>query len=125
VEILVGFTHSGLTNLVEFNEYLSFFSRTLLVFGIAFEIPVFVVLLNRVGVLPGKTLGRYRPWIVVGIFVFAAAATPSTDPFTMTFMAVPMCVLFFISEVIARLNDRRRASRKINAGLDPDTPSVL
>jgi len=125
VEILVGFTHKGLTNLVEFNDYLSFFSRTLLVFGIAFEIPVFVVLLNRVGVLPGKALGRYRPWIIVGIFVFAAAATPSTDPFTMTFMAVPMCVLFFVSEVIARLNDRRRASRRVNAGLDPDSPSVL
>ncbi|MEX0427071.1 twin-arginine translocase subunit TatC [Nocardioides sp. DS6] len=125
VEILIGFTHSGLTNLVEFNEYLSFFSRTLLVFGIAFEIPVFVVLLNRVGVLPGKALARYRPWIVIGVFVFAAAATPSTDPFTMTFMAVPMMLLFFVSEVIARVNDRRRARSKRYAGLDPDTPSAL
>lgn len=125
VEILVGFTHSGLTNLVEFNEYLSFFSRTLLVFGIAFEIPVFVVLLNRVGVLPGKALGRYRPWIIIGTFVFAAAATPSTDPFTMTFMAIPMIVLFGISEVIARANDRRRARARKYASIDPDTPSTL
>ncbi|MEP9383468.1 twin-arginine translocase subunit TatC [Nocardioides sp. KR10-350] len=125
LEVLIGFTPHGLTNLVEFNEYLSFFSRTLLVFGIAFEIPVFVVLLNRVGVLPGRTLGRYRPWIVIGTFVFAAAATPSTDPFTMTLMAVPMMLLFFASEVLARLNDRRRAKRRPYAGLDPDTPSAL
>jgi sec-independent protein translocase protein TatC len=123
--ILIGFTPKGLTNLVEFNDYLSFFSRTLLVFGVAFEIPVFVVLLNRVGVLPGRALGKYRPWIIIGTFIFAAAATPSTDPFTMTFMAVPMVALFFISEVIARVNDRRRARSARYAGLDPDQASSL
>lgn len=111
LEILIGFTPDGLTNLIEFNDYLSFFSRTMLVFGVAFEIPLFVVMLNLAGVLQGKTLGKVRPWIVVGTFIFAAIATPSADPFTMTFMAVPMVLLFFLSEIIARLNDRRRAAR--------------
>ncbi|UUW88056.1 MULTISPECIES: twin-arginine translocase subunit TatC [Pimelobacter] len=125
LEILIGFTQADLTNLVEFNDYLSFFTRTMLVFGVAFEIPVFVVLLNMAGILRGKALGAVRPWIVIGCFVFAAAATPSTDPFTMTFMAVPMVVLFFVSEVIARLNDRRRDKNRINAGLSPDEASPL
>jgi sec-independent protein translocase protein TatC len=125
LQILIGFTPAGVGNLVEFNDYLSFFSRTLLVFGIAFEIPVFVVLLNMAGIVKGKTLGAYRPWIIVGTFIFAAAATPSTDPFTMTFMAVPMVLLFLVSEVIARLNDRRRAERGLNHGLSPDEPSPL
>ncbi|MEQ6899733.1 twin-arginine translocase subunit TatC [Nocardioides sp. YIM 152588] len=125
LEILIGFTPDGLTNLVEFNDYLTFFSRALLGFGIAFEIPVFVVMLNLAGVVKGKQLGTYRPWIVLGTFIFAAAMTPSTDPFTMTFMAIPMIVLFGISEVIARLNDRRRAARGINAGLSPDEASPL
>lgn len=125
LEILIGFTQADLTNLVEFNDYLSFFTRTLLVFGIAFEIPVFVVLLNMAGVVKGKQLGAARPWIVVGSFIFAAIATPSGDPFTMTFMAVPMVILFFISEVIARFNDRRRDRRAINAGLSPDEASPL
>ena len=125
LEILIGFTQADLTNLVEFNDYLSFFTRTLLVFGIAFEIPVFVVLLNMAGVVKGKALGAARPWIVIGTFIFAAAATPSTDPFTMTFMAVPMIVLFLVSEVIARFNDRRRARKAINAGLSPDEASPL
>ena len=80
----------------------------LLVFGIAFEIPVFVVMLNLAGVVSGKTLGRYRPWIIIGIFVFAAVATPSTDPFSMLMLAIPMLILFIISEVIARLVDRAR-----------------
>lgn len=125
LEVLIGFNPDGLTNLIEFNDYLTFFSRTMLVFGIAFEIPVFVVLLNMAGIVKGKALGAYRPWIIVGTFIFAAIATPSADPFTMTFMAVPMVLLFFISEVIARVNDRRRDKRRINAGLAPDEQSVI
>ncbi|WP_028654923.1 twin-arginine translocase subunit TatC [Nocardioides sp. J54] len=125
LEILIGLNPDELTNLVEFNDYLTFFSRTLLGFGIAFEIPVFVVLLNMAGVLRGKTLGAHRPWMIIGCFIFAAVMTPSGDPFTMTFMAVPMVVLFLISEVIARLNDRRRAGRSPNAGLSPDEASQL
>ena len=110
LEILIGFTPADLTNLVEFNDYLIFFTRSLLVFGIAFEIPVFVVMLNLAGVIKGKSLGAHRPWIIVGTFVFAAVATPSGDPFTMTFMAVPMVLLFLVSEVIARA--QRPASRQ-------------
>nr|WP_227463475.1 twin-arginine translocase subunit TatC [Nocardioides lijunqiniae] len=125
LEILIGFNPPGLTNLVDFNDYLTFFSRTLLVFGIAFEIPLFVVLLNLAGVVTGKGLGNHRPWIIVGVFVFAAVATPSADPFTMTFMAVPMVLLFLLAEQIARFNDRRRARRDPNAELSPDEASVL
>ncbi len=109
LEVLINFTPEDFTNLVDFNEYLSFFSRTLLVFGIAFEIPVFIVLLNLAGVVSGKWLGEHRAWIIIVVFLFAAIATPSTDPFTMCFMAVPMVLLFFVSEVIARATDRRRA----------------
>ncbi|MDQ4053152.1 MAG: twin-arginine translocase subunit TatC [Actinomycetota bacterium] len=125
LEILIGFNPDGVTNLVDFNEYLSFFGRTMLVFGIAFEIPLFVVLLNLAGVLPGRALAAHRPWIIVGTFIFAAIATPSADPFTMTFMAVPMVLLFLVSEQIARFNDRRRARNRKNAGLSPDEASPL
>jgi sec-independent protein translocase protein TatC len=125
LEILIGFNPEGVTNLVDFNEYLTFFSRTLIVFGIAFEIPLFVVLLNLAGVVSGKALGNHRPWIIVGTFLFAAIATPSADPFTMTFMAVPMVILFLVSEQIARFNDRRRDKKRKNAGLSPDELSPL
>jgi sec-independent protein translocase protein TatC len=84
-----------------------------------------VVLLNLAGVVSGRSLGAHRPWIIVGVFVFAAVATPSADPFTMTFMAVPMVLLFLLAEQIARYNDRRRARRGPNAGLSPDEASVL
>lgn len=108
LEVLIGFTPDGLENLVEFGEYFGFFTRMLLVFGIAFEIPLFVIMLNLAGVVSGKALGRYRAWIVVGTFIFAAVATPSTDPFSMLMLALPMLLLFLIAEVIARWSDRIR-----------------
>ena len=84
-----------------------------------------MVLLNLAGVVKGRQLAEHRPWIIVGLFVFAAVATPSADPFTMTFMAVPMVVLFFFAEIIARWNDRRRERSKPFAGLSPDETSSL
>ncbi len=115
LEVLIGFTPEGLVNLVEFGDYLSFLTRTLLVFGVAFEIPVFIVLLYLVGVLKPSSLAAYRPWWTIAIFVFAAVATPSTDPFTMTFLAIPMLGLFVGSEVFVRVLDRRRSRRERTA----------
>jgi sec-independent protein translocase protein TatC len=111
ISVLLGFTPQGVKSLVDFSDYLSFFTRMMLVFGISFEIPVFVVLLNLAGIVSGKMLGAHRAWIILGTFVFAAVATPSTDPFSMLMLAVPMTLLFLLSEVIARVVDRRRARR--------------
>lgn len=124
LEVLIGFTPGQLENLVEFGEYFSFFTRMLLVFGVAYEIPLFVIMLNLAGVLSGRALGEYRAWIILGTFVFAAVATPSTDPFSMLMLAAPMTVLFLISEGIARLIDRRRG-HALGTDLDDDEASEL
>jgi sec-independent protein translocase protein TatC len=106
--VLISFAPHGVLNLVDFTTYFSFMMRMLLVFGIAMEIPLFVVLLNLAGIVSGQAIGRHRPWIVIGTMVFAAVATPSTDPFSMLMLAIPMLILFVISEVIARTFDRIR-----------------
>lgn len=126
LEVLIGFTPAELSNLVEFGEYFTFFTRMLLVFGIAFEIPLFVIMLNLAGVVSGKALGKYRPWIILGTFVFAAVATPSTDPFSMLLLALPMLVLFFIAEMIARAIDRARGKKATSTDQwDDDEASPL
>ncbi len=115
-------------NLVAFPGYLSFVLRLLLVFGIGFLLPVFLVLLNLVGVFSGRRMSRYRPWIVLGIFLFAAVATPTGDPITMLLLAVPMWVLFEAAVVVCRLIDRRRRARGAAedfSGLDDDAASAL
>jgi Tat protein translocase TatC len=94
LSILLDFTPADVSNLVELGGYLNFILRMLLVFGVAFEIPVFVLLLNLAGVLSGRQLGEHRPWIIIGTFIFAAVATPSTDPVSMLFLALPMTVLW-------------------------------
>ncbi|WP_067429542.1 twin-arginine translocase subunit TatC [Nocardioides jensenii] len=125
LEVLISFTPADLTNLIEFSDYLTFLTRTLLVFGIAFEIPVFVILLNLAGIVKGKALGDHRPWIVIGTFVFAAVATPSTDPFSMLFLAIPMVLLFAISEVICRILDTRKRKADPSHGIGDDEMSPL
>ena len=124
LQVLISFTPVDLTNLVPFTQYFSFFTRMLLVFGIAFEIPLFVVLLNLAGIVTGKALGAARPWIIVGTFVFAAVATPSTDPFSMLMLAIPMTLLFFVSEGIARIVDRRRRRGSFD-DVDDDAASSI
>ncbi|HEX4685201.1 MAG TPA: twin-arginine translocase subunit TatC [Nocardioides sp.] len=108
LEVLISFVPKGATSLLDFTKYFSFLMRMLLVFGIAMEIPLFVVLLNLAGVLSGRTLAKHRAWIIVGTMVFAAVATPSTDPFSMLMLAIPMIILFLISEIICRILDRVR-----------------
>lgn len=128
LEVLIGFTPDGLENLVEFGEYFSFLTRMLLVFGVAFEIPLFVIMLNLAGVVKGKQLGRYRSWIILFTFIFAAVATPSTDPFSMLMLALPMLLLFLVAEVIARWIDRIRDRRRGAVSTDrwdDDTASDL
>jgi sec-independent protein translocase protein TatC len=106
--VLISFTPKGVVNLIDFSKYFSFMMRMLLIFGVAMEIPLFVVLLNFAGVVSGQQLAKYRPWIVIGTMVFAAVATPSTDPFSMLMLAIPMLLLFLLSEIIARTSDRIR-----------------
>jgi len=107
--IILGFTPEDVSNYVSFSVYFTFITRLALVFGVAFLLPVFVVLLNAVGVLTGQALADARRWIVMGIFVFAAVGTPTGDPFTMLALAVPMWVLFELAVLLCRLRDRRRA----------------
>ena len=109
--VLLGFTENGITNLQDVNQFLSFLMRFMLVFGVAFLIPEVVLILNIVGVLKARYLSKYRSIIVFGTFVFGAVATPSTDPFSMLALAVPMTVLFLAAEVIAHILDRRKARR--------------
>jgi len=108
LQILLGFTPENFTNLITVSEYFTFVTRMLLVFGVAFLLPVFVVLLNAVGILTAERLRSWWRGITFGVFVFAAVATPTGDPWTMLALATPMLVLLFISFAIAWFNDRRR-----------------
>jgi sec-independent protein translocase protein TatC len=118
ITVLLSFTQSGVSNLQDINAYLSFLLRLMVVFGIAFLIPLVVLMLNIVGVIKAKQLSKYRSLVIFGTFVFGAVATPSTDPFSMLALALPMTVLFLAAEVIAHVLDRRKERAIALAGDD-------
>ncbi len=111
ISVLLGFTQAGITNLQDITAFLSFLLRVMVVFGIAFLIPLLVLMLNIVGVVKAHQLSKYRVYVIFGTFVFGAIATPSTDPFSMLALAAPMTVLFLVAEVMAHVLDRRKARR--------------
>jgi sec-independent protein translocase protein TatC len=130
-DLLIGFNPAPdkVANIISINDYLSFVIRMFLVFGIAFILPVFLVALNLAGIVTGRQLLRaWRP-VVLGAFVFAAVATPSGDPWTMTALAAPMLVLYYIAAGLSVITDRRRRRAGIDGidydSLDDDEPSPL
>ncbi len=120
IMVLLGFTQSGVSNLQDVNQFLSFLMRIMIAFGIAFLIPLVVLMLNLLGVVKAEHLSKYRVYVIFGTFVFGAVATPSTDPFSMLALAIPMTVLFLAAEVLAHIFDRRKA-RQLAADADAGT----
>ena len=112
LDILFGFTPEGVENIVSVDRYLSFFLRTIIVFGVGFLVPLMLVLLNFAGVLSGKRLLSWWRWIIITVVIFAAVATPTGDPINLLLLAGPIMVLVMIAVGIALLNDRRRARRR-------------
>ncbi|MSY00082.1 MAG: twin-arginine translocase subunit TatC [Actinobacteria bacterium] len=112
IKVLFGFTPESLTNLVKFDDYLDFVMRAILLFGIAFELPVFLVTFNLIGFLSGVAILRpWRIWVFC-IVLFVAGFTPSADPLSMILLAVPLILLYLLSGLFALWNDRRRAKKE-------------
>lgn len=111
LQILFGFTPEGVANIVSVDRYLSFFLRTMVIFGVGFLAPLLLVLLNFAGVLSAKRLVSWWRWIILVVFVFAAVATPTGDPINMMLLALPMLALVGVAILVAMINDRRRARR--------------
>ncbi len=112
LQVLFGFTPEGVENIVSVDKYLSFFIRTILIFGVGFLVPLLLVLLNFAGVLTGRKLLSWWRWIIIIILVFAAIATPTGDPINLLLLAVPIYLLVMIAIGVCLLNDRRRRRRR-------------
>jgi sec-independent protein translocase protein TatC len=126
LNLLFGFTPAGVGNYVPVDRYLSFFLRMVLVFGISFLAPLFIVMLNMFDVLEAKAITSRWRVVVLVVFAFAAIATPTGDPVNMTLLAVPVLLLISIATFIAWLNDKRRARTRANdpvLGLSDDEAS--
>ncbi|RLQ86248.1 twin-arginine translocase subunit TatC [Mycetocola zhadangensis] len=118
VELMVGFTPANSSNFFNAGTYFDFVLKLLLAVGIAFVVPVFLVLLNFVGVLSAATIIKSWRIAILVIVLFCAIATPAADVISMFVLAIPMVVLYFASYGIAWVHDRRAAKRQ--AALDAE-----
>ena len=120
VEILIGFTPQGAANLPDAALYLTFVTRFILAFGLAFLLPVFLVGLNVAHILPARIMLKGWRIAVILIFVFSAMMTPTPDAWTMLVLAFPMVGLFYAAVGVSMLLDRRRARREPEWAKVPD-----
>ncbi len=94
--------------------------KLVLVVGVAFVLPVFLVLLNFIGILSAKAILKGWRWAILAIVVFTAIATPAADIASMMLLALPMVFLYFASLGVAALHDRsvaRRSPSVVAAGV--------
>jgi sec-independent protein translocase protein TatC len=123
---LLGLAPGHVLVLPSVSTYLSYFTAMLLGFGLAFELPLLLLMLNMVGILSHAFFKRWRRLMIFAVFVFAGIASPSPDPLTMLLLAVPCLILVEIAEIIIWSNDRRRAARPgMYAGLSDDEVAPL
>lgn len=123
-KVLIGFTPKDVNNLLPLDDLLDLVLRMVLVFGLSFELPLLLIMLNLTGVLSGKRMLGWWRGMIMGITVFAAIATPSTDPLTMLALAGPIWVLYFGAVAFSLTNDRRKRRREAE-GPDDDEASDL
>lgn len=125
---LVGVGDQQFVTALTADRYISLLLTMLLVFGVSFELPLLVVMLNRIGVLPYAKLRAWQRGIIFGLFVLAAVATPGQDPVSMVALSAALVVLFELSVLVAWRHDRRLARRRAEQGwedLDPDEAAPL
>jgi len=128
LQLLLNFAPTGTTSLISIDHYLSYALAMLLMFGLAFDLPLLVVMLNFVGILSYLRLKKSRRVSIFLVFVFTAIATPSGDPFTMLALGIPLIVLLEIATQVARVHDARKAKAQAAsefANLSDDEASPL
>ncbi|GAA2223015.1 twin-arginine translocase subunit TatC [Streptomyces nogalater] len=124
-KVLIDFTPNGeIKNLLPLDDLLQLVTRMVIVFGLSFELPLLLIMLNLTGVLTGRRMLSWWRAMILGITVFAAVATPSTDPLSMVALAGPIWVLYFAAVAFSLLNDKRRRLRDAAGPADDEAAEL-
>lgn len=103
MEFFLAIGGENIATIFDPGPYLRMIFVMMLVFGVAFEIPLLLVFLQLAGVVQSKTLSRYRRHAIVVNFIIAAVGTPGQDPYSLIMLAIPMCVLYEVAIIIGKI----------------------
>jgi len=106
LDFLLGIGGEGLRPLIDADKYLTLVMLMIAAFGVAFEFPLLLIFLLLVGAVNTVQLRQVRRFAAVGITIFAAIITPSQDPFSLLFMAVPLYIFYEAAILIGRVMKR-------------------
>lgn len=124
LRFLAGFQEAYLVATIEVGEYLGFVVRLLLAFGVAFELPIVVIILSAMGLVTPELLREKRRHAIVGITILASALTPGDLASTFLMMG-PMILLYELSIILSRAIHRRKANEDpLRPSPDPPSGSV-
>ncbi len=112
LEFIVGFAGDSVTQIPDANRYLGFVTFMLLAFGITFQFPLVLLLLQAANIADWRALLGFWRYAIVLIVIFAAIITPSQDPYSLALMVVPMVVFYFGSIGVGYLLFGRRRTRE-------------
>lgn len=108
VTLFASFAPKDNLTILNASDYFTFVLKLVLAVGVAFVTPVFIVLLNMIGIISAAAIIKAWRWAILGSILFAALATPSTDIVSMMLLAVPLVALYFAAAGFAWVHDRRK-----------------
>jgi len=115
VELMTSFAPANDATIITAKSYFDFVLKLVIVVGVAFVLPVFLVLLNFAGVISAKAIFKSWRIAILLIALFTAIATPAADVLSMFLLAIPMVALYFLAVAVSLLHDRRKKRRQLEA----------
>lgn len=111
LQFLLSFQTPEMKALLGVDAYFSFLASMVISFGLAFDFPVAILGLTRLGILQSRTLAKTRRVFFVGVLILAAALTPSPDPVSQLALALPLWILFEVSLALSRWTEKKKGDR--------------
>lgn len=112
VELMTSFAPADDSTIITAKSYFDFVLKLVIVVGVAFVLPVFLVLLNFAGVVSGRAILKAWRVAILLIALFTAIATPAADVLSMFLLAIPMVALYFVAVAVSMIHDSRKARAK-------------
>ena len=108
IKFLLGYEGNNLRAMISVEKFLKFSAAMIFAFGVTFEVPIILLVLNKNGIVKAKTLTRTRRYAILLITIAAALITPTPDVYNMMLLAVPTYILYEVGILLMKISERKK-----------------